>query len=269
MNASELSRPASVGETLLSLVPCLLYPIIYLLALLLAPLFRLIHNPDLGIVFTLIVVGLLLTLMTVGWVKGFPRWVFPYWGFVLLIAIYMQGFSGTIAGYQFDGNWLVGMPLLGVGVVGTLWARGFRPVLALFKSIWQDWTLLSFILYGALPLLFIAAYDEVRNSEPFMTLIALILAGGAVIYMRVESVWNRIASLVGGFTIGWSILTVHQAIYWNGRQEFWMEKPGSWVETLAWTIRPGAYLMFFLVSPVLIAFLRWAISLNQAPKVEE
>ena len=156
-----------------------------------------------------------------GWVKEFPRWVFPYWGFALLITLYIRNFTGTIAGYQVRGDWWAWIPLVGVVVVGSLWARGLRPVSALFRSVWRDWTLLSFAFYGALPLLFIAAYDEVHNEglSCCLLIIMLILAAGAVIYMRTENVWNRFGSLVEVFC--WAGLTVmiYQGVYWNGRQE--------------------------------------------------
>jgi|GEM_PF-4641996 len=56
----------------------------------------------LGILFAL--TGMLMAALVVGWVKDFPRWVFPYWGMALLISLYMHSFTGTVAGYDVRGG---------------------------------------------------------------------------------------------------------------------------------------------------------------------
>ena len=173
-----------------------------------------------------------------------------------------------MAGYQVRGDWWAWTPIVGVIVIGSFWAQSIQPVQALFKSIWKDWTLLSFTLYGALPLLFLFAYDEVRNKEPAFTAIMLILAGGAVFYLRAENIRDRFIRLGASFTLGWLILMVHQAIYWNGRQEFGMREPGSWVSTLSWTSRFGAFLILILSAPALIGLLRWIIQKRRSLETE-
>ncbi len=266
MDTNELTRPATWQETLLALGTFLIFPLGFLIALLLVPFLNAPIEPDLGLGITLAVIGILLIVMVAGWVQSFPRWVFPYWGFILTITLYMWKFTGTIAGYQVRGNWWAWTPLVGIAVVGSLWAWSLQPVVALFKSIWRDWTLLSFAFYGALPLLFFAAYDEVHNEGPVLAVIMLALVAGIVFYMRTETTWHRLASLVGGFTAGWIILMIHQSLYWNGRQDFWMPRLGSWTETLNWTSRMGAMLMLILVAPMLIELLRLALKSRRAPK---
>ncbi len=266
MHTNELARPDSWKETLLALGPILLFPLVLLIGLLLALLVKDPASPAPGLGIALAAIGILLIVMVAGWVKDFPRWVFPYWGFTFLISLYVYKFTGTMAGQQVRGSWWAWMPLAGVVLVGSLWARNLRPLSALLNAIWRDWTLLSFSFYGALPLLFIAAYDEVRNEGPVLILIMLILAAGTILYMRTENIWHRFACLVGGFSVGWTVLMVQQAMYWNGRQEEWMPEPGSWIETLNWTSRSGAILMLILVAPVLIGFLRWAIRSRGIPK---
>jgi hypothetical protein len=266
MDLNELSHPATWKETLLALIPFLLLPVLFLFGLLLSPLIQSTPEPAFMLGVALSLIGGFIFAALVGWVKGFPRWVFPYWGFILLITLYMRGFSGTIFGYWVDGDWWAWTPVAAIAIIGTLWARNLGPVYTLFKSVWKDWTLLSFAFYGALPMLFLFAYDEVHNQVPYVAFSILILAVGAAIYMRTENVWHRFASLVGGFTIGWSVLMIHLGIYWNGRQLFWMTKPGSWVETLNWTGRFGAMLMFILVVPVLVELLRRVVSTRWRPK---
>ena len=269
MDTSELTRPASWEKTLLAVIPFLLLPAIFLLGLLLSPFIKSQPEPALALGIFLSVIGGFLFAMLIGWVKGFPRWVFPYWGFILLITLYMRDFSGTIAGYWVEGSWWAWTPVVAIAIIGTLWARSLKQVYSLFRSIWKDWTLLSFAFYGALPLLFLFAYDEVHetyNEYLILSTIMLILAVGTVVYMRTENIWYRFASLVGGFSIGWLAVMIHLGIYWNGRQLFWMTEPGSWVETLNWTSQMGTVLMLILVAPVLVAFLHWVASSRRTPK---
>ena len=267
MNTNELNRPASWGETLLALVPFLLLPLIFLLGAILTPLIKNPPDSAIGLGITFGVLGVLLIIMVAGWVKGFPRWVFPYWGFILLITLYMRTFTGTVFGYQVRGNWLAWMPVVGVAMIGSLWVRSLRPVSMLLKSVWRDWTTLSFVFYGALPLLVMAAYDEVHNDGLILSVIMVILGAGVAIYMRTENKWYRFACLVGGFSLGWIILMIHQGIYLNGRQDDWMPRPGSWQETLNWTSKFGAVLMLILVAPVVIELLRWAIKSRRTPQL--
>ena len=270
METNKLTRPASWKEILLALIPFLLLPALFLFSLLLYP-----YIPSstrfaltLGLIVSLI--GGFLFAMLVGWVRGFPRWVFPYWGFIILIALYMREFSGTIAGYWVDGNWLVWTPIITIAIIGTFRTHSLTPVYSLLKSIWKDWTLLSFVFYGSLPLMFFAAYDEVHETQSeylISSAAMLILAIGTVIYMRTENIWYRFASLVGGFSVGWIAVMIHLGMYWNGRLLFWMTEPGSWIETLNWTSRMGLFLMLVLVAPLLVALLRQVITTILDPKI--
>ena len=269
MDTNKLDHPASWGETLLALVPFLLFPLIFLLSVILTPFIKNLPDPAIGLGIAFGVLGVLLIIMIAGWVKEFPSWVFPYWGFILLITFYMRNFTGTVFGYQVRGDWWAWMPVAGVVVIGSLWVRSLRPVSVLFKSVWKDWTTLSFVFYGALPLLVIAAYDEVHNDGPILSVIMLILGIGVAVYMRTENRWHRFACLVGGFSLGWATLMIHQSIYWNGRQDYWMPHPGSWQETLNWTGQFGSTLMLILVAPVLVEFLHWAIKSRQTPKTAD
>jgi hypothetical protein len=266
MNTNELTHPASWRGTLLALGPFLFILVFLLIGLLAIPLMEVQAGPAIALGITLGMIGVFLIIMLAGWVKNFPRWVLPYWGFVLILSLYVYTFTGTMAGYWVTGDWWAWAPVAGVAVVGSLLARGLRPVYTLFKTVWRDWTSLSFVFYGALPWLFVFAYDEVRNDEIALAAIMLILGAGAIFYMRAETTWHRLASLVGGFSLGWILLMVHQSIYWNNRQDDWMPRPGSWKETLNWTSQFGVMLMLILVAPVLVEVLRRAIKSRGTPK---
>jgi hypothetical protein len=246
-----LDRPANWLETLLALVPFLLWPLLLLFR-------KWMTNPNFGAAITVFILFILLVALLIGWVKGFPRWCFPYWGFVLLIALYFQNFRGTIFGKPFSGSWLVLTPLLAIILIGILWTRDIGSIYRMVRSLWVDWTRISFAFYGLLPLMLIAVYDEVGDiaAQPALTGLMLVQAGGALLYMRSTRLWPRFLWLVAGFSLSWILATIHLAWYWNGHQEPWMGAPASWGETLSWTTPIGAILLVVLVAPMALEGLR-------------
>jgi hypothetical protein len=256
----DLDRPATWPETLLGLGPFLLWPLLLLFR-------NWMTVPSLSIAVILFIFLMLLVALVVGWVKGFPRWCFPYWGFVFLIAFYFLNFRGTIFGKPFTGSWLVWIPLLAVAAVGLLWTRSLQPIYRLFRSLWVDWTRLSFTIYGLLPLMLIAIYDEVYDSaaQPALTGLMLVLAAGALLYMRSKQIWARIAWLAAGFSLCWALATIHLGFYWNGRQEPGMGAPATWGGTLSWTSPMGAVLFIILIAPVLLEGLRLLVVAKRLP----
>jgi uncharacterized membrane protein (DUF485 family) len=247
----DLDRPANWLETLLALVPFLLWPLLLLFR-------QWMTNPSFGAAITVFMLSILLVALLIGWVKGFPRWCFPYWGFVILIALYFQNFRGTIFGKSFSGSWLVWIPLLAIILIGILWTRDPGSIYRMFRSLWVDWTRLSFAFYGLLPLMLIAIYDEVGDiaAQPALTGLMLVQAGGALLYMRSSRIWPRFLWLLAGFSISWILATIHLAWYWNGRQEPGMGAPATWGETLSWAGPMGAFLLVILIAPVLLGGLR-------------
>jgi hypothetical protein len=249
--SGEKDQPTTWLETLLALGPFLIWPLLLLFR-------NWMTLPSLGAAITVFIFSMLLVALLVGWVKGFPRWCFPYWGFVFLIALYFQNFRGTIFDKPFSGSWLVWIPVLAVLLIGMLWTRDLQAIYRLFRSLWVDWTLLSFAFYGLLPLMLIAIYDEVGDTaaQPALTGLMLMQAVGALLYMRSMKIWPRFLWLVAGFSLSWTLASIHLAWYWNVRQEPRMGAPATWGETLSWTIPMGAFLLVILITPVLLEGLR-------------
>ena len=77
----------------------------------------------------------------IGWVKGFPRWSYPYAGLVLFIKGWW-GDRDNLSGWLFIGLASTLLFWLMVGIV-LLATRSLRPLGQFFKRIWRDWTLLS------------------------------------------------------------------------------------------------------------------------------
>lgn len=89
-------------------------------------------------------------LLGIGWVKGFPRWSYPYVGFVLLVSGYMMHVATSglrIFNYTFGRKdlwgWRAWIPFFVMAAIALLITRSLRPLLKLFANISEDWTLLA------------------------------------------------------------------------------------------------------------------------------
>ena len=132
-----------------------------------------------------------------------------------------------------------------------------RQQFRLLTNTWNDWTLLSFALYGMLILLTFAALDEIHSpwERPVMALSGLLLALGAGAYMRAATMKGRGIVLLIGFTIAFNVLVGFSTIYWqtNGLTYF---TPSSWSKAIANQFTFWFFYALFLFSPALIGLLR-------------
>ena len=130
----------------------------------------------------------------------------------------------------------------------------------LLRMIWQDWTLLSFTLYGALAWLSWVFFDE--NMSPLvpacLAVTELLLALGALAYMRAGRVSTRFLSLLVGMALAWLPVTYVNAIYWNGLQAPWMGYPKEWAGVVANLLRSLGILALILLVPALLGLARLA-----------
>lgn len=134
----------------------------------------------------LMVLGLALIGLGIGWAQRFPRWSYAYLGVAVMNS---WGWRG----------WL---PLLALTAVMLLLTRSLRPLRQLFVGMWQDWTRLSFVLYGALTCLILVVsydnkgwYDNTLFLPLNLFLLTLVLAGGAFFYMWCQRPWRRVVAL--------------------------------------------------------------------------
>lgn len=168
------------------------------------------------LVFPVIVLG-------VGWVKGFPSWVYPYLGFVPLVSLYMMNVATPglrIFGYTFGPNdlwgWRAWIPTLAMAGVVLLLTRSLRPLARLFANIQADWTRLTFAMFGFMPLLIGIGFDEVDRlySLYFMLVLTLLMCATALAYLRGAHPWQRVLALVIGIVLTVSIVTMAPTLYW-------------------------------------------------------
>lgn len=199
-----VGRRASWGEALIGAVPFLLFGLAYLLEgfTLLdghrRPVFTLVdaslNHPavmltlPMGVYFAC-VLGLLF-----GALKGFPRWSYSYLGLSLYFGWYYS--NGRFYGVTYD-SW-AWLPSLAAIILSLLLTRSLQPLARLVQGAWNDWTRLSFAVYAfILPILTIVFFDDDWGISQLYGLIfdTLLLAAGAVAFLRSRTIWGRVLSL--------------------------------------------------------------------------
>jgi hypothetical protein len=190
----------------------------------------------------------------IGWVKSFPRWSYPYVGFVLLISRYMMHVATPglrVFGYTFGRNdlwgWRAWIPFSVMAIAALLITRSPRPVFKFFTQAWEDWTLLTFAMFGFMPLLIAIGFDEVDRlySLPFMVALTLVMVGIALAYLRSTSPWHRVLALLVGIILTVAVATVAPTAYWLEH---------GWVN-VKWTFMIGALVVAVIFSPLLLGLL--------------
>lgn len=199
----------------------------------------------------------------VGWARGFPRWSYAYVLCVPLFSLYVSiAACSAIWSYAY----LLCVPLfsslipLAVMAIVVLVVTRSRPPLArLVTNVWRDWTRLSFALYSLVPILMWLAFDEVadRYVLPFMIALTLILAGGALAYLRSTRAWQRVTALLASTVLARVVATTGTKVYWNTHPEPWMTGPPvPWYGIVRASATSGALLLAFLFAPALLGLLR-------------
>jgi hypothetical protein len=103
-----------------------------------------------------------------------------------------------------DDQWgfLAWLPLLVLIIFMLVIGRTLRPLLQFFQSIWREWALLSFALYGAITWLLLGAFYDNKtwyNNTIYlplnMFLLTLVITSGAFFYMQCRRPWRRVLSL--------------------------------------------------------------------------
>jgi hypothetical protein len=189
--------------------------------------------------------------MCIGWIKSFPRWSYPYVGHVLLFSPYLSG-GATPANSLFGfsifenelGGWQAVILFVLIPIVALAITRSWRPIAALFTNIWNDWTLLTFGMFGLMPMVVLIGFDEVNRlfSLYFMVLLTLVMTVTALLYIRVKQHGQRLIALLSGSIVIIVTSIVAPGIYWYAQgYEF------SWQGFEA-----GLVLVLYLVLPATI-----------------
>ena len=214
--------------------------------------------------------GLILpsTGFAIAWLKDFPRWSYPYVGLTILMSLYMQNVATPglqLAGYDLFGRelwgWRAWAPPLVAGAVGLIGASSFRPLLRLVQGVWEDWTRLTYALFGGMPLFVAALFDEMDRlySLPFMVILTLLMVATSLLYLQSSHLKGRVLSLLLGnaaiMVIGFVAVEVH-----------WALKHG--LNTLRMTLLPILFLSV-LFAPALVGVIRRSIRMTIAKNALE
>jgi hypothetical protein len=192
----------------------------------------------------------------IGWVKGFPRWSYPYAGLVLFIKGWW-GDGDNLSGRLFVGPASAILFWVMVGIV-LLATRSLRPLGQFFKRIWHDWTLLSFGLYSLMPLVLLnVAFDFVTGNYPlpYPIVSSLVLAGVALVYLRSSSMVQRASALLAGMTLCWAVATVEVAIYLYRAPK----SSGYWAGDMRDMLSYWGVQMALILAPALLGLLRRSV----------
>ena len=217
-------------------------------------------------VLALSLLGLLLSLFVIGVIKGFPRWFLPYVGLPLSLfslvvfelvsslhsLLLMPGAPWLLRQTVYQGLLWIG--LLVAGPLVVLIARILPPLRPLYRRLRQDWTLLSFTLYGATLLALLITFDDYAYEEPYKIVAMLLLAAGGWFYLRAARPWQRLLALFIGLTLAMAVTAAGKAILrsspnWPGSHCF------TWQTEAMSTVIMWGWLVVAIFAPVLLGLL--------------
>jgi hypothetical protein len=248
---------SSWGEVLIGALPFLLYGLAHLLegATELGgydfPAFTLLdgslNRPTITLTMETVVYFVSALGLFLGVVKGFPRWSYAYLG----MSFYFGWSYNNQFYYGVFYKWWVWLPLFAAIILGLLLTRSLQPLARLLQGAWNDWTRLSFALYAfASPLVMVVFFDDDWGVLQLYGLFfdTVLLAAGAVAFLRSRTSWGRVLSLQAVVLI----LVVKGMRY------------PSFVENLL-ALRWSAFLFIiiyfgFLLLPAVIGLLRWGVN---------
>jgi hypothetical protein len=194
--------------------------------------------------------------------KGLPRWFLPYMGLplpffsLLLFNSIMEKLQGVwwyslpwfLSVFLQEGllwSWMILMVL--ILVLLAAWMPGFRPF---YHRVRNDWTLLSFLFYGAVPLALWITYNEYKNEEPFFFLSMLMLVFGGWFYLRNDAPWKQFWSLFIGSALSMMVAAVGKAVLYH---ESWpMGFELGWKNEMIYTMVTWAWLALIMFLPYVL-----------------
>lgn len=218
-NNRNREQPASWAATLAAALPLAGFPILWLLAETIHRLFYAVHLDSLfrllwtdalrGSAMPTIFHLLLLAGLLTAWLKGFPRWSYPYLGWLLVFLISEMDIWVLDDPYL----WRVWAPFLVTLLLAILLRPSREPLRALWRGWRRDWTLSSFAMLGILEFVVCASFDE----KLWQSLSAAVLVVGALGYMRIPKRAGRVTALLGsaGLSVALHIMLSQSLVIWT------------------------------------------------------
>jgi hypothetical protein len=201
------------------------------------------HRPAIILTLPIAVYIVCVLVLLFGILKGFPRWSYAYLGMSIYFGWYYS--NGRYYGVVY-GLW-AWVPLFAAIILGLLLNRSLKPLPRLFQGAWNDWTRLTFTLYAfALPVDTIVFFDSDWGVLQLYGLVfdTVLLAAGAVVFLRSRTILGRVLSLLAAFLI----------LFLVGFREGWMG--GHFWPMVSATL----LYMGFLLLPGVIGLLRGGVN---------
>ncbi len=194
----------------------------------------------------------------IGWEQNFPRWSYPYAGTALVLSIYFQYaatpglnlFGVPIFGRELWG-WRAWVPVGTAFIIALAISRSFKPFFSFFANLWNDWSILSYFMASAVPILVMGAFDEINRmySLYFMIPFGVLLVGMVVFYLRSRDAWQRVLTL----TLGVIAIIVPSTI---GMISYWLPRNGMYLSGARTTVIRAITVIVIMLLPAWLELIR-------------
>ena len=193
-----------------------------------------------------------------GLAQGMPRWAYPHGGLVIGYTLW------TLAEQQLA--WLAGMLLLmavSLAVMALFVHQHERPLPTFFQRLGAsaalDWTRLSFAVFGAAPLLILAAFDNAftNQSTPYLGLSLLLMCLTSLLYSRSQRQERQLAVLLGG-TTALLVPALLDHLYWQS----------GW-DDVGWLFALWVWMVGLLLMPMIAVPVKWTAQILSLQKPDD
>ena len=192
--------------------------------------------------------------LCIGYVKAFPRWSYAYLGAVFIGSINMTNVATPgfqLFGYEMFGRQTWGnrafVPLVVALLIAILVARSLKPFLKLITNAWEDWTVVTYAMFGLSPMLLAISFDEMHLSPYFMAFLTLVMLATAILYLRVTLGWQRAIILFVGVGIIIGTAAIVPIVYWQ---------QNGWIN-VNMQVRVSIVVLLIFFSPLLLGLLHY------------
>jgi hypothetical protein len=211
------------------------------------------HLPIRGQDVEMVVYGLSLVGLLIGWIQGFPLWSYSYLGWSILIAYF-----NTNWGYYGDPDFQVWIPFGITVLIAILWTHSFAPIKKFFQDIWNDWTRLSLAMFAFGGFVWLI-YDENHHPQLLWFILAATLAisAGVWFFLRSSSLKGRVFSIIFSWIVG-DILSRICYATWDYRAYYGLPeatRTRTWYQSLGITVSIFTFYLAILFWPVLIGLI--------------
>ena len=149
--------------------------------------------------------------------------------------------------------------LLGITALIVLMAATLPPLRPFYFRIRDDWTLVSFGLYGATVLAVNMAFEDYPHphKQLYIFVASLILVAGAWVYLRSAHLWQRSLALFGGITLSMAVAATGRAILYANPLLWPRAAPRSftWQSEVLSTVFGWGLLVAVIMAPALLRLL--------------